>query len=50
MSLGGLKEVLSGGMGQSTGSMVTRPIYGCVAKRLLRITRGGGEQVVSFDV
>ena len=50
MSLGKLKEVLSGGLSQSQGSAVTRPIYGCVAKRLLRITRGGGEQVVAFDV
>ena len=28
----------------------TRPIYACVAKRLLRIERGGGEQVVKFDL
>jgi hypothetical protein len=27
-----------------------RVLYGCVAKRLVRIDRGGGEQIVRFDV
>ena len=32
------------------GSAVTKPLYGCVAKRLLKIERGAGEQVVKFDL
>jgi hypothetical protein len=28
----------------------TRVLYGCVAKKLVKIERGGGEQVVRFDV
>ncbi|KZT68323.1 hypothetical protein DAEQUDRAFT_766492 [Daedalea quercina L-15889] len=32
------------------GAGITRPVYGCVAKRLLKIERGGREQVVKFDV
>ncbi|PBK91336.1 hypothetical protein ARMGADRAFT_1013788 [Armillaria gallica] len=32
------------------GQGTTRVIYGCVAKRLIKIDRGGGEQVVKFDV
>ncbi|KAI0661252.1 hypothetical protein C8Q70DRAFT_969737 [Cubamyces menziesii] len=32
------------------GSAVTKPVYGCVAKRLLKIERGAGEQVVKFDL
>lgn len=28
----------------------SRIVYGCVAKRLLKIDRSGGEQVVRFDV
>lgn len=55
MPLVRLKEALSAksagtGIGAVGGSGVTRPIYGCVAKRLLKIDRGGGEQVVKFDV
>ncbi|PCH43834.1 hypothetical protein WOLCODRAFT_132982 [Wolfiporia cocos MD-104 SS10] len=58
MSLGKLKETLSTKSAETGintggvlgGSGLTRPIYGCVAKRLLKIERGGGEQVVKFDV
>ncbi|KAK0455125.1 hypothetical protein EV421DRAFT_1897011 [Armillaria borealis] len=32
------------------GQGTTRVLYGCVAKRLIKIDRGGGEQVVKFDV
>lgn len=46
LPLNTLKEVLS----QGGGAVGTRPIYACVAKRLLKIERGGGEQVVKFDV
>jgi hypothetical protein len=46
--LNALKDALSKGEGNAVG--VTRPIYNCVAKRLLKIERGGGEQVVKFDV
>ncbi|ESK92943.1 hypothetical protein Moror_9016 [Moniliophthora roreri MCA 2997] len=28
----------------------SRVLYGCVAKRLLKIERGGGEQIVKFDI
>ncbi|KAI0633628.1 hypothetical protein C8Q77DRAFT_1217966 [Trametes polyzona] len=38
------------GTGLLGGSAVTKPVYGCVAKRLLKIERGGGEQVVKFDL
>ncbi|KAJ7594837.1 hypothetical protein C8J56DRAFT_927756 [Mycena floridula] len=41
---GSLVGVLGGPQG------TTRVIYACVAKRLLKIERGGGEQVVKFDV
>ncbi|PSS01021.1 hypothetical protein PHLCEN_2v4079 [Hermanssonia centrifuga] len=47
LPLNRLKEILAEGPG--AGQSVTRPIYGCVAKRLLKIDRGGGEQVVRFD-
>jgi len=33
-----------------TGSSGTRVLYACVAKKLVKIERGGGEQVVKFDV
>lgn len=49
MSLNKLKEILSG-QGSVRGQAITRPIYGCVAKKLLKIERGGGEQVVKFDI
>ncbi|KAF9456632.1 hypothetical protein BDZ94DRAFT_1275173 [Collybia nuda] len=29
---------------------ITRVVYGCVAKRLIKIERGGGEQIVKFDI
>lgn len=32
------------------GQGTTRVLYGCVAKRLIKIDRGGGEQVIKFDV
>ncbi|KAJ7783005.1 hypothetical protein B0H16DRAFT_1495004 [Mycena metata] len=51
-----VKEVLaakastSGGAGIVLGGQsTTRVLYGCVAKRLVKIERGGGEQVVKFD-
>lgn len=40
------KEGGASGAGQST----TRVLYGCVAKRLVKIDRGGGEQIVKFDI
>ena len=48
MPLNKLREVLSAAGAQ--GTSVTRPIYSCVAKKLLKIERGGGEQIVKFDV
>lgn len=51
-----LKEVLSaknaasGSTGILSNQVSTRVLYGCVAKRLVKIDRGGGEQVVKFDV
>ncbi|KAI0768667.1 hypothetical protein BD413DRAFT_614186 [Trametes elegans] len=59
LTLRALKETLgakAAGIGAETGagllggSAVTKPVYGCVAKRLLRIERGAGEQVVKFDL
>jgi len=57
MSFGRIKEALSDkvasiGVRASAvgGAGITRPVYGCVAKRLLKIERGGKEQVVRFDV
>ncbi|KAG2364372.1 hypothetical protein BDR07DRAFT_1401546 [Suillus spraguei] len=47
MSLNKLKEALAEGGGSASG---TRTIYACVAKKLIKIERGGGEQVVKFDV
>ncbi|KAG6854063.1 hypothetical protein C0991_011041 [Blastosporella zonata] len=38
----------SGGGAVATGT--TRILYGCVAKRLVKIDRSGGEQIVKFDV
>ncbi|KAG6820882.1 hypothetical protein H0H93_010226 [Arthromyces matolae] len=40
------KASSSGGVGAAS---TTRILYGCVAKRLLRIDRSGGEQIVKFD-
>ncbi|KAH9830757.1 uncharacterized protein C8Q71DRAFT_784405 [Rhodofomes roseus] len=57
LSFGRIKEALSEkltsiGVRASAvgGAGTTRPVYGCVAKRLLKIERGGREQVVKFDV
>ncbi|KAH8119461.1 hypothetical protein DFH11DRAFT_1722966 [Phellopilus nigrolimitatus] len=43
----GLRVGLLTGGGQA---LETRALYGCVAKRLLKIDRGGREQTVRFDV
>ncbi|KAH7908607.1 hypothetical protein BJ138DRAFT_1115696 [Hygrophoropsis aurantiaca] len=48
MSLSKLKEALAEKFGGATGG--TRALYACVAKKLIRIERGGGEQTVKFDV
>ncbi|KAI0356316.1 hypothetical protein OH77DRAFT_1495639 [Trametes cingulata] len=59
LTLRALKETLAekaaaigaaSGAGLMGGSAVTKPVYGCVAKRLLKIERGAGEQVVRFDL
>ncbi|PIL34091.1 hypothetical protein GSI_03802 [Ganoderma sinense ZZ0214-1] len=59
LTLRALKEALtekassvgaSTGAGLIGGSAVTKPLYGCVAKRLLKIERGAGEQLVKFDL
>lgn len=47
MSLNKLKEALAEGGGSASS---TRTMYACVAKKLIKIERGGGEQVVKFDV
>jgi len=31
-------------------ALETRALYGCIAKRLLKIDRGGKEQILKFDV
>jgi hypothetical protein len=54
LPLAKVKEVLSakGDAGvasiRSGGSI--RVLYACVAKRLMKIERGGGEQTVRFDI
>lgn len=57
MPLNKVKEALaakastSGGAGGVLGGQnTTHALYGCVAKRLVKIERGGGEQIVKFDV
>ncbi|KAJ7262300.1 hypothetical protein B0H12DRAFT_324041 [Mycena haematopus] len=57
MPLNKVKETLaakastSGGAGIVLGGQsTTRVLYGCVAKRLVKIERGAGEQIVKFDV
>lgn len=47
MSLNKLKEALAEDGGSAGG---TRTIYACVAKKLIKIERGSGEQVVKFDI
>ena len=32
------------------GQSSTRILYGCVAKRLIKVDRGSGEQIVKFDI
>ncbi|KAH9058815.1 hypothetical protein EDB87DRAFT_1625503 [Lactarius vividus] len=51
LPLAKVKEILSAR--ESIGTMArasNRVLYGCVAKRLIRIDRGKGEQTVRFDV
>ncbi|KAJ7714177.1 hypothetical protein DFH07DRAFT_863560 [Mycena maculata] len=57
MPLNKVKEALaakastSGGSGAVLGGPnPNRALFGCVAKRLIKIERGGGEQIVKFDV
>ena len=57
MSLNKIKEALANNMhggeagGAVGGSLThTRALYACVAKKLVKIERGKGEQVVKFDV
>jgi hypothetical protein len=35
---------------KGAGASGSRIVYGSVAKKLVRIERGGGEQIVMFDV
>ncbi|KAN0111494.1 hypothetical protein V8E52_008517 [Russula decolorans] len=54
LPLAKVKEILSA-RGEKGSAVIgsnasTRVLYGCVAKRLVRIDRGGGEQIVRFDV
>ena len=54
LPLAKVKEILSA-RGEKGAAVIgsgasTRVLYGCVAKRLVRIDRGGGEQIVRFDV
>ena len=42
------EEELGMGMG-SDKALETRALYGCVAKRLVKIDRGGGEQIVRVE-
>ncbi|KAF5311267.1 hypothetical protein D9758_018758 [Tetrapyrgos nigripes] len=54
LSLNKVKEVITAKASTSgSAAMVaghTRILYGCVAKRLLKIDRGSGEQIVKFDI
>lgn len=36
--------------GAAGGQGTTRVLFGCVAKRLVKIDRGGREQIVKFDI
>ncbi|TFY66225.1 hypothetical protein EVG20_g4860 [Dentipellis fragilis] len=49
-TLGEKAKSAGGGPGLLTSQVTTRVLYGSVAKRLIKIERGGGEQVVRFDV
>ncbi|KAJ7502759.1 hypothetical protein B0H11DRAFT_601294 [Mycena galericulata] len=45
------KASMSGGAGLVVGDQsTTRILFACVRKRLLKIERGGGEQVIKFDL
>lgn len=44
-----LKKIMNGNAG-ATGAPHTRALYACVAKRLVKIERGKGEQSVRFDI
>jgi len=44
-----LKDIMTGNVG-ATGMPHTRALYACVAKRLVKIERGKGEQSVKFDI
>lgn len=55
MPLSKVKDMLAskaraGSSSISTGQGSARILYGCVAKRLIKIERGGGEQIVRFDI
>jgi hypothetical protein len=54
LPLNKVKELLSEKANASGSAALvsshSRVLYGCVAKRLLKIERGGGEQIVKFDI
>jgi hypothetical protein len=51
LPLAKVKEILSANASVATmAGASNRVLYGCVAKRLMRIDRGKGEQTVRFDV
>jgi hypothetical protein len=54
MPLNQVKENLAikakGSAGAAGGQGTTRVLFGCVAKRLVKIDRGGREQIVKFDI
>ena len=54
LPLAKVKEILSAkgekGVAVIGSGASIRILYGCVAKRLVKIDRGGGEQIVRFDV
>lgn len=44
-----LKDIMTGNVG-APGVPHIRALYACVAKRLVKIERGKGEQSVGFDI
>jgi hypothetical protein len=46
----GVSSLALGIVGTSGQAVETRALYGCIAKRLLKIDRSGREQVLKFDV
>jgi len=55
MPLNKAKDILASKAKDGSSSIrttqgATRIVYGCVAKRLVKIERGGGEQIVKFDI